>query len=232
MMKNVAIIGASGAIGQAFIDVFSQHKDINQVFRFARSPQHDDDIALDLTDEDSITAAARQIDCSLDYVIVATGQLHDSDFTPEKSLKALSQKAFEHFFAVNTIGPALIIKAFSPLLTKTDRSVMALLSARVGSITDNHLGGWYSYRASKAALNMVIKTASIELGRSNKKASLIGLHPGTVDSALSKPFQANIPKDKCFTPSFAVSQMMQVIDQIKVEDSGDCFAYDGKKIAP
>ena len=231
-MKNVAIIGASGAIGQTFPMYLVNTKMLIKCSVFVRSPQHDDDIALELTSEDSITTAVKQINCSLDYVIVATGQLHNSDFTPEKSLRTLSQTAFEHFFAVNTIGPALIIKAFSPLLIKTDRSVMALLSARLGSITDNHLGGWYSYRASKAALNMVIKTASIELGRSNKKASLIGLHPGTVDSALSKPFQANITKDKCFTPSFAVSKMMQVIDQVKVEDSGDCFAYDGKKIVP
>ena len=133
-------------------------------------------------------------------------------------------------FSINTIGPTLIGKYFIPLLKKDSPSILSFLSARVGSISDNRIGGWYSYRASKAALNMIIKTLSIEVARNNKNAMIIGLHPGTVDTNLSKPFQGNVSNDKLFTPEYSISKMVEVMNNLSPDDSGNCFAWDGKRI--
>lgn len=126
--------------------------------------------------------------------------------------------------------PALIAKHFLPKLNRENKAVFAVLSARVGSITDNRLGGWYAYRASKVALNMILKNAAIEIGRRYKKSIIIGLHPGTVNSPLSKPFQTNVPDDQMFTADFSVKKMIEVLDSVTPEKSGSCFAWDGKEI--
>jgi len=168
----------------------------------------------------------------LDLVIVANGILHDGELMPEKSLRDLSQEKFQHVFEVNTITPALIAKHFLPKLNKQQTSIFAALSARVGSISDNRLGGWYSYRASKAALNMVIKTASIEVKRRNKHAIIVGLHPGTVDSNLSKPFQRNVPEGDLFTPEYSANKLLDVLDNLTLEQTGKCFAFDGTEVYP
>ena len=136
----------------------------------------------------------------------------------------------ETAFRVNTIGPALVAKHFLPLLASDAKSVFAALSARVGSIDDNELGGWYAYRASKAALNMVIKTLSIELARRNPRALCVGLHPGTVDSRLSKPFQGGVPEGKLFQPAAAARALLTVLDGLSSGDSGALFAWDGTRI--
>jgi len=133
-------------------------------------------------------------------------------------------------FAINTIGPALVAKHFLPLLDRNRRSVFAALSARVGSISDNRLGGWYGYRASKSALNMIIKTLAIELSRRNREAICIGLHPGTVDSRLSAPFQNNVAADKLFAPDLAATQLLEVVDQVRSEQSGRLLAWNGLEI--
>ena len=240
-MKNIAIIGATGGIGQAFMEHYAAGKETQCIYACARSPLKyvDEDsriisINLDYEQPDSIEAAAEEITArSLDMIIAATGILHaegDPPLQPEKSLRDINAEQLQRVLAINTIGPALLLRHFLPLLKKDSRAVFALLSARVGSISDNRLGGWYSYRASKAALNMLIKTASIETRRTNKQAIIVGLHPGTVDSQLSKPFQARVPENKLFTAAQSAAYMANVLGSVDIEDTGKCFAWDGKEV--
>jgi NAD(P)-dependent dehydrogenase (short-subunit alcohol dehydrogenase family) len=239
MVNNIAIIGGSGALGHAFAEQLAIMHPNATIHAFSR---HEPKQALsnvvydsiDYQNENSIAKAAAiaSKNTALDRVIITTGILHDGDIMPERSLKELSAKKFQHLFEVNTILPALIAKHFLPKLNKTSRSVFATLSARVGSISDNQLGGWYAYRASKAALNMIIKNAAIEIGRRNKQAIIVGLHPGTVDSELSKPFQANVPDGKLFTPEFSATKLIDVMENLTPKQSGKCFAWDGKEIMP
>ena len=151
---------------------------------------------------------------------------------PEKSLRDLSSDKFHRIFEVNTITPALIAKYFLRKLNKEKTSIFTALSARVGSISDNQLGGWYAYRASKAALNMIIKNAAIEVARENKKAIIVGLHPGTVDSDLSKPFQGHVADKNLFTPEYSAEKLLKVLEDLSPEKTGKCFAWDGKEILP
>jgi NAD(P)-dependent dehydrogenase (short-subunit alcohol dehydrogenase family) len=194
---NVAIIGASGGIGKAFLEELESHERVGETYRFSRNAP--DTIALDLCNEDSVKAAAAKVDKPLHLIILATGLLHNADLKPEKSLRDISAENMAHVMAVNTIGPALVAKHFIPLLPRNERSLFAALSARVGSISDNRAGGWHSYRASKAALNMVLKNTAIETARKYKQTAVIGLHPGTVNTELSAPFQNNVKADKLFT---------------------------------
>ena len=239
MLENIAIIGASSAIGQALIQTLSQRNPDASISAFSRTkpntlPDNVRFFEIDYDDESSIEKAAASVseDQRLDCVIVTNGILHDDKATPEKSLKDINAEQMAHIFHVNTITPMLIAKHFLPKLDKQKRSVFAALSARVGSISDNRLGGWYAYRASKAALNMLLKTASIEVGRFHNQAIVIGLHPGTVDSPLSKPFQENVGQDKLFTPTFSAEKLCDVIEKATTSDSGQCFAWDGQLIAP
>ena len=238
-MKNIAIIGSTGGLGQAFLEHYARSKEIRSIYACSRSPHvHEDSriisINLNLEDPDSIEAAAGKIEArSLDMIIAATGILHangDTLLQPEKSLRDINAEQFQRVLATNTIGPALLLRHFLRLLNRQSRAVFALLSARVGSISDNRLGGWYSYRASKAALNMLIKTASIEARRTNKQTIILGLHPGTVDTQLSKPFQARVPENKLFTAAQSAVYMAEVLDAVNIEDSGKCFAWDGKEV--
>lgn len=191
--------------------------------------------AFDLRDENSIRDAAQDIgaDGPIDLVIIATGILSapEQQLAPEKSWSAQSVQGYENAFAINTIGPALIGKYFLPLLAKDQRSVFAVVSARVGSVSDNHLGGWHAYRASKAALNMVVRNFANELSHRNKKAIAVALHPGTVDTKLSEPFQSNVAAAKLFTPQFAATNMLHVLSGLTQQDSGGFFAWDGTQIA-
>ena len=228
--QNIAIIGASGAIGNAFLKQLSSQYPNAAMHAFSRSCGH----YIDYQCEDSIAAAAALAvkNQPLDIVIVAIGLLHNGNVMPEKSLKDITATNFQQIFAVNTIAPALIAKHFLPQLNKEIPAKFAALSARIGSISDNKLGGWYAYRASKAALNMIIKNAAIEVHRRNKQATIVTLHPGTVDSHLSKPFQAQISDAKLFTAEYAVQNLIAVLQQLKPEDSGKCFAWDGSEILP
>jgi NAD(P)-dependent dehydrogenase (short-subunit alcohol dehydrogenase family) len=237
---NVAVIGASGGIGGAIADQLDECHTVSRVVRLSRtgaasSADGRSPIHLDLENETSISDAADAIAKSLGVihiVFVATGLLHQDNrlLQPEKTWRSLSSSALETAFRINTIGPALIAKHFLPLLAKDRKSAFAALSARVGSIQDNHLGGWYAYRASKAALNMMIKTLSIELARRNPSALCAGLHPGTVDTALSKPFQRGIRKDKLFSPDQSARYLLGVLDGLTPADSGGTFAWDGSLI--
>ena len=217
---KTAIIGASGGIGRALADALEEEGAV--VRRFSR-PE------LDLLDEATVAAAAAAAGAP-ELVIVATGILHDGDDGPEKSIAALDPAWLARQYAINTIGPALVAKHFLPVMPKQGRSVLAFLSARVGSISDNRLGGWYGYRASKAALNQLIRTLSIEDKRRNERGIVVGLHPGTVDTRLSKPFQ-QAGRD-LFKPDRAAVQLLDVIDGLKPQDSGRLFAWDGAEIAP
>lgn len=234
-MKAVVIIGASGAIGRAMAAEIRNRYPGAFIHAFSRTPVlsflantawHEHDI----TNEASTEKAASSVTQPLDAVIVASGHLHDKEGGPEKALKELSFDALEKTFRINSIGPAIVAKHFLPKLKRKERSVFAALSARVGSIEDNRLGGWYSYRTSKAALNMLLRTASIEVRRQNKQAIVLGLHPGTVDSALSRPFQKNVPKGRLFAPDLAAQRLLTVIETAKPSDSGNLFDYAGYRI--
>lgn len=236
--KNIAIIGASGAIGQALVTELRNTTGARSVLALARNPDRIENAththAIDITDEASVEKAATwtREHAPLDMVFVATGILHTDTISPEKSWRALDIDAMAEVFAINTIGPSMVAKHFLPLLHTDKPALFAALSARVGSIGDNGLGGWYSYRASKAALNMVIKTLSIEVARKNKAAIIAGLHPGTVNSELSKPFQSHVPEGKLFTPQRAASALLKVMTGLTAADTGKCFDWAGEYIEP
>lgn len=218
-MKTV-IIGANGGIGGALADALTEEG--TSVRRFSR-PE------LDLLDEQTIAAAAASAGTP-SLVVVATGLLHDGERGPEKAIRDLDPMWLAQQYAINAIGPALLAKHFLPVMPRTGRSVFAVLSARVGSISDNRLGGWYGYRASKAALNQLIRTLAIEDKRRNDRGIVVALHPGTVDTKLSQPFQQT-GRD-LFKPDRAAVQLLDVLEALKPQDSGKLFAWDGVEIAP
>ena len=233
--QKIAIFGASGSIGQALCAHYQKQSD---VYAFTRNDFDIDEsglvkILLDDFNEDSVFQAANKFDNDFfDKIIVSIGILHNEDFMPEKRIEEISSDQFLETLRINTLIPTLIARSFYKKLKKNDKSTLAFLSARVGSITDNRSGGWYSYRASKAALNMVIKNLSIELRRYNKESVVIGLHPGTVDSRLSQPFQKNLEDSKIFSADFSVLKLSSVIDSLDIDDSGKCIAWDGEDILP
>lgn len=232
MTGSAVVIGASGGIGKAIADALDDEGSAGTVHRFARSATGADHI--DVTDEASIAAAAATVAAGAKptLVIVATGLLHEDGRGPEKAFAELDAAWLARQYAVNAIGPALVAKHFLPLMPRGDRSVFAALSARIGSIGDNRLGGWYGYRAAKAALNQLIRTLAIEERRRNDRSIVVGLHPGTVDTALSKPFQANVRPGTLFTPDRAAMQLLDVMDGLTMTDSGKVFDHEGVEIVP
>lgn len=234
---RVIVVGASGGIGVAFIEALSnsaQVKDIYALSRRGATPQGGKvrSLTFDFTDEDNIAVGAEVLreTGKFDLIIVATGLLQGQGIAPEKNMRALAHDSFLKSLEINVVGPALTAKHLLPLMRRDRKGVFAALSARVGSISDNRLGGWYAYRASKAALNMTLKTLSIEYGRRFDQAVIAGLHPGTVDTSLSAPFQGNLPEGKLFTPEFSASKMLSVLDGLTPSDSGNLFAWDGEQI--
>ena len=167
----------------------------------------------------------------LDLVIATTGMLHDAQQNPERALKELDPAALARSFAINSIAPAIVAKHLIPKMPRDRRAVFAVLGARVGSIGDNRTGGWHGYRASKAALVMLVKTIAVETARSRPQAIIVSLHPGTVDTGMSKPFQANVAPESLFTPDVAAGHLLRVIDELTSADSGGHFAWDGTRIA-
>ena len=243
---TVAIVGASGGIGQAIVNELLQSGIVDTLYACGRSPlpvsEYTRDassiinVPLDFADADSIEQAASNIKAQgkgLDIVLVTTGILHtEAGLKPEKSVSQLSLENFTESMLVNALGPALIAKYFLSLINKTQLTFFGALSARVGSISDNSLGGWHSYRASKAALNMLLKNVAIEYKRKLPKLIVAGLHPGTVATDLSAPFQKNVPKHTLFTPAYSAKHLLAVIDTLSYDDSGQCFAWDGQVILP
>ena len=219
------VLGASGAIGSALAAQLGDDPRCAKVLALGRSSTPAVDFNAPATLDEAAHSLATHGPWNL--VLVATGMLHGPTGMPEKRLAGLRAEHMAASFAVNTIGPALALAHFAPQLAQGERSVVAVLSAKVGSIGDNRLGGWYSYRASKAALNMVVKTAAIELARTHPQAVVAALHPGTVDSALSAPFRGT----KIWRPARdAAHDLLAVIDGLQPHDSGGFWAYDGQRL--
>jgi NAD(P)-dependent dehydrogenase (short-subunit alcohol dehydrogenase family) len=231
LIANTAIVfGASGGIGAALINALETGSSFGHVIGFSRTSKH----PVDLRDEASIKAAAEHVRAQgllPSRIIVATGILHHQGNGPEKSLNQLDPSWMLENYQVNAIGPALIAKHFLPLSPRKERVVFAVLSARVGSISDNNLGGWHSYRASKAALNMLLRNIAIEYQWKNDKSIVVGLHPGTVETGLSAPFKGN-PAATRLTPNQSASRLLAVLDCLEPSQTGQIFAYDGSIIAP
>lgn len=229
--KTYLVVGA-GAIGTAIATELAKKGQVHIAGRQATTAPSMVAHPLANWSEESLSKLAERLPSPLAGVFVAVGMLYSENIQPEKALAELDPQALAEVYQANAIVPALCGKYFLPLLDKQTPSFFAALSARVGSVSDNSLGGWYSYRMSKAALNMFIKTASIEVARKNKQATIIGLHPGTVDSALSKPFQRNVPAGKLFTPEHSAQQLVAVLEGLTPEHTGKCFDYSGQEITP
>ena len=244
---KIFIQGAGRGIGLAFAKhvYASQQGDDGHMFLTARNPEDSDGykelppstnitwIAMDYLDSDSIVKAGRTVAThtdQLDRVISVAGVLCDSTISPEKQIADLDSAALLYAYQINAVGAVLLAKALWPLIKGEHRAIFASLSARVGSISDNRLGGWYAYRASKAAQNQLLRTMSIELARSNPNACVVTLHPGTVDTALSKPFQTHVPVNKLFTAAYSADCLWRVMDSLDASDTGGFFAYDGSPI--
>ena len=241
------VAGASRGIGLAFVRQLLASGSVRRIWAGCRSPESSPELAqlaqgsdvirllrLDLTDESSLAAAARAVMAEaapLELVINCAGLLHQEDgLQPERRLAEVRADWLMQAFAVNAAGPLLLAKHLERLLPRRERAVFASLSARVGSIGDNRLGGWYAYRGSKAAQNMFIKTLSIELARRARGAICIALHPGTTETELSRPFRGGVPAHKLFSPDFAVERMLGVIGTLRREDTGRFFAWNGDEI--
>ncbi|MFM9939255.1 MAG: SDR family NAD(P)-dependent oxidoreductase [Hyphomicrobiaceae bacterium] len=235
---RVLVVGATGGIGAALVALLAAEPRVTHVVAWSRTGREGasethSSARVNLLDEASIAAAARDLG-EIDVAIVATGLLHDVDagIQPEKSWRALDPAVMRRNFEINTIGPALIAKHVLPCLPRDRRAVFAALSARVGSISDNRLGGWYSYRASKAALNQIIRCLSIELAAKRPLAICVGLHPGTVDTGLSKPFQVNVAQGATFSADQSSRHMLQVIDSLTIAQAGCVLDWAGQEISP
>jgi NAD(P)-dependent dehydrogenase (short-subunit alcohol dehydrogenase family) len=232
--SEAVVIGASGGIGAAITALLAADPQFETVHAFSRRKlEPKDDCVrvghIDITDEASIEAAANTVTAPR-LVFVATGLLHAGDQGPEKSWRSLDPDWLTQVMRVNTTGPVLVAKHFLPKLPREEKAVFAAISARVGSISDNALGGWYGYRASKAALNMMMKSLSIELARSHQDACILSLHPGTVATNLSAPFQKGVPDGKLFTAPYAAERLLTVINDAGPTQSGTLIAWDGKTI--
>jgi len=241
------VVGASRGIGRAFVELLARSSRVRRIWAGCRDPQSaealtamagcDDRVRplpVDVTDEGVLAAAAARIadaGCPLNLVINCAGVLHTADgMAPERRLREVRGDWLARAFAVNAAGPVLLARHLEDLLPRRDRAVFASLSARVGSIGDNRLGGWYAYRASKAAQNMLLKTLSVELPRRARGAIVVALHPGTTDTDLSRPFQAAVPPEKLFPPERAARQLLDVIDRLRPEDNGTFYAWDGRQV--
>jgi len=234
--RSAWVFGATGGIGAALVHELAQDDDVAIVHAGARVlpeiREKTRGFQFDLIDEASIVAAIESMaDTAPDLVIIATGALAFLDGAlPEKSVRAIDKHRMAELFLVNTIGPALIAKHVLAAFPRDRRSVLAVLSARVGSIADNRLGGWHSYRASKAALNMLVRNFGIEMRRTHPHAIVVSLHPGTVDTKLSHQFQRGLPDGQLTPSDVSAVNLLRVIDGLSPVDSGGFFAWDGTPI--
>ncbi|UYG00037.1 SDR family NAD(P)-dependent oxidoreductase [Halomonas sp. GD1P12] len=235
---TAVITGANGGIGHALIKALLDSTHVGSIIAVSRRDTDIDDVrvtslAADITTQSGLDALAAEIEGRPLHLLFNTvGVLHDDEHgvQPEKRLEQFDAEAFAHVMHVNAATPLRLLSVLNDSLKGSHPTIVASLSARVGSISDNGFGGWYSYRASKAAHNMLMKTASIELGRLNKQAIVLCLHPGTTDTSLSEPFQARVPEDKLFTPTFVAESLLKVIDQRTPQDTGSFWDWAGKPI--
>lgn len=241
------VVGASQGIGLALAARLSAAQGVSRLFLASRqAPQSGVLRALqeasggrvallpcDVTDEASLEQLARSIAADggrLNLVLNTAGLLHDAGLAPEKTVRQVTLANLQRAFAANAFGPILLARALLPLLATAEPVVFASLSARVGSIGDNRLGGWYAYRAAKAAQNQLLRSFAIELARSNRRAIVLALHPGTVDTSLSQPFSGGVAAEKLFAPAFAAQRLLEVIAARTPADSGGFYAWDGEPI--
>jgi NAD(P)-dependent dehydrogenase (short-subunit alcohol dehydrogenase family) len=243
-LKTALVVGGGQGIGLGFVRQFLAMADLDKVYTTYRRVESAIELLeiadpklcclqMDITDESQISAVIDRIQAetkNLHYVINCVGVLHEGEMQPEKSLRHINGEQLLRYFQVNSVGAMLLFKYVQPLLKHGDRSILATISAKVGSIGDNQLGGWYGYRASKTALNMFIRTSAIEYKRTCPQAILVALHPGTTDTRLSLPFQRNVPPEKLFSVDRTVSQLMLVIEGLSISDSGEFFAWDSSRL--
>ena len=244
---NGLIVGATQGIGLGFVHKLLLDESITKLYAtyrdratatelFTLQERHLDRLVclpVDITEEAQIAEAIQQIQAQVDrleFVINCVGILHDDTLQPEKSLRQIDGDRLLRYFQINSIGAILLAKHLLPLLSHRERCIFATISAKVGSIGDNQLGGWYGYRASKTALNMLMKTASIEYRRKNPQAIVVVLHPGTTDTQLSRPFQRGVPPEKLFSVDRTVDQLLAVLSKLTAADSGEFFSWDGSRL--
>jgi NAD(P)-dependent dehydrogenase (short-subunit alcohol dehydrogenase family) len=243
-LKTALIVGGGQGIGLGFVRRLLAADNIERVYATYRRVESATELLaiadprlcclqMDITDEAQIAAVIKQIQSetnALHYIINSVGILHEGEMQPEKSLRHISGEQLLRYFQVNSVGAMLLFKQVQPLLKHQNRSILATISAKVGSIGDNQLGGWYGYRASKTALNMFIRTTAIEYKRTCPHAILVALHPGTTDTRLSLPFQRNVPPEKLFSVDRTVGQLLTVMDGLEIGDSGEFFSWDGSRL--
>jgi NAD(P)-dependent dehydrogenase (short-subunit alcohol dehydrogenase family) len=241
---SALVVGGGRGIGLGFVNQFLARTDLERVYATYRRPESATELLaiqdsrlqcfqMDITIEAQIATVIQQIQVqttSLHYVINCVGVLHEGEMQPEKSLRSINSDQLLRYFQVNSVGAMLIFKQVQPLLKHQNRSILATISAKVGSIGDNQIGGWYGYRASKSALNMFMHTAAIEYKRTCPQAILVALHPGTTDTQLSLPFQRNVPPEKLFSVDRTVSQLLAVIDRLEASNSGEFLSWDGSQL--
>lgn len=243
---NVLVTGASSGIGLALVQQLLENRHVACVFALSRSATRSSALLqlneksgnklrlldADITSESDLQQVAAALDTLqvLHLVINAAGVLHRAGIAPEKSIEQVNAATFEQVFALNAFAPLLLAKALLPQLCRGQPAIFASLSARVGSIGDNRSGGWYAYRASKAAQNQLLKTFSIEWTRRNRQSTCLLLHPGTVDTPLSTPFQSNVPAHKLFDTQTAANQLLRIIAASSPADSGRFLAWDGSDV--
>lgn len=244
---NALVVGATQGIGLAFVKQLLQENQIEHLFATYRSAQtatalfdlmseHPDRlhcIAMDLVEEESILSGLTELQLiapQMHLVVNCVGLLHNEQQQPEKALRQLNADNLMRYFQINSIGPALLAKHLMPLFKHSEPALFATISAKVGSIGDNRLGGWYGYRASKAALNMLLKTAAIEYSRRHPNTTIIMLHPGTTDTQLSQPFQRGVLPEKLFSTEQTVRQLLEVLSKVTPQDSGEFFSWDGSRL--
>jgi NAD(P)-dependent dehydrogenase (short-subunit alcohol dehydrogenase family) len=244
---NVLIVGASRGIGLGFVRkifqdgrsskiyaTYRRQESAAELLELAREyPEKICCLEVDVTDEGQISQSAARIGeevGKLHLVVNCAGILHERTLQPEKSLKHINPEHLLHYFQVNSISSLLLAKHLLPLFRHGEKSLLAAISAKVGSIGDNQLGGWYGYRASKAALNMFMRNVAIEYRRTSPRTIVVMLHPGTTDTRLSQPFQKNVPAGKLFSVERTVSQLLEVMENLDEGDSGLFFSWDGSRL--
>ncbi|WP_414565371.1 MULTISPECIES: SDR family NAD(P)-dependent oxidoreductase [unclassified Anabaena] len=244
---NALIVGASQGIGLGFVQKLLDDERIAKIYATYRQIESAEELitlakkysgkliclSMDITEEAQIVAVIQEIKNEvnkLHLVINCVGLLHEGNLQPEKNLRQINSENLLRYFQINSIGSVLLAKHLLPLFRHREPSVFASISAKIGSIGDNQLGGWYGYRASKAALNMLMRTAAIEYKRSSPQTLVVTLHPGTTDTRLSRPFQGNVPPEKLFSVERTVTQLLSVIEQLQEGDSGQFFSWDGNKL--
>lgn len=245
--NNFLVIGASQGIGLGFVKKFLQDASVSKVYATYRTlenaealialrKEHSNRLVclqVDVTNESQIAEKVKEIQAEIERlhcVVYCVGILHEGTLQPEKSLRQIDSEQLLHYFQVNSIGAILFAKHLLPLLSHEERSIFAAISAKIGSIGDNYLGGWYGYRASKAALNMFMRTTAIEYKRKSPHTIVVTLHPGTTDTQLSKPFQKNVLPEKLFSVKRTVNQLLEVMKGLTEGDSGQFFSWDGSRL--